>query len=327
MSKIDERLRRAAILIASLDDAVADQLLEQLPAEEAARLRRTVVELHGIAPGEERQVIGDFLRRPAAPAHPGVELDAGLARRLSQDHRPAQTDQGDSTKPFRFLHDAHGEKLTPFIAGERPQTIAVVISHLPDDRAAAVLATLEGELQAEVIQRLIDLDQADPEIVREVERGLESRMLEQAVTERRQESGLQSVARILDAARPALRRAIMTNLARHDRPLAQRLRPQRFEFDDLRGVDDATLATILAAAGSELARLALAGADEELVERILGPLTPLEAKKMRRMIENLGPVRLSDVEEAQREVARIACQLALEGRIDLPNGAEVLAKA
>lgn len=319
MNRIDERLRRAAILIASLDDATADQLLEQLPAEEAARLRRTVVDLDGVAAGEERQVIGDFLRRPTSPPHPGVEIDASLARRLSQDHPSPQRDESDSATPFRFLHDAQGEQLTPFIAGEHPQTIAVVISHLPDDRAAAVLATLEGELQVEVVQRLIDLDQADPEMVREVERGLQSRMLEQAVTERRRESGLQSMVRILDAARPALRRTIMANVARHDHSLARRLRPQQFEFDDLRGVDDATLAAILAAAGSELARLALAGADEELVARILGPLTPMEAKKMRRMIENLGPVRLSDVGEAQREIARIARQLALEGKIDLPR--------
>lgn len=326
MSKLDERLRRVAILIASLDDATADRLLDQLPAEEAGRVRRTVVELSDVPPIEEQEVLSEFLRKSkhSANVERGVELDPALAQRIGQSVAPAPAKRDGGEKPFRFLHQAHGEQLAPFIAGEHPQTIAVVISHLPDDRAAAVLASLEGELQAEVIQRLIDLDQADPDILREVERGLESRMLEQVEVERRRETGLESMARILDAARPAVRRAIMGNLAQHDRPLAERLRPQRFEFDDLLRVDEATLATILAAAGSELSRLALAGAREELVERILEPLNPAEAKKMRRMIERQGPMRLGDIEDAQREIARIARELALKGTIELPRSGEVL---
>ena len=325
MSKLNERLRRAAILIASLDDATADRLLEQLPAEEAAQVRRTVVELTQVAPIEEREIISEFLKKSPGKTEVerGVELAPGLAQRINRDAPPTQSHEGE--KPFRFLHEAHGEQLVPFIAGEHPQMIAVVVAHLPDDRAAAVLASLDGDLQADVIQRLIDLDQADPEILREVERGLESRMSEKVEVERRQETGLESMARILEAARPAARRAIMSNLTRRDRGLAERLHPQRFEFDDLRRVDDPTLAAILAAAGSELSRLALAGADEELVERILQPLNPAEAKKMRRMIERQGPMRLSDVEDAQREIARIARDLAMNGTIELPQRTELLA--
>ncbi|HVW39050.1 MAG TPA: FliG C-terminal domain-containing protein, partial [Pirellulales bacterium] len=216
-----------------------------------------------------------------------------------------------------FLHAARGDKITPFLVGEHPQTIAVVVSHLPDDRAAAVLAQLDGDLQAGVIRRLIDLDQADPEVVREIEVALESRMLEQALAERRQETGLESLERILEAAEPALRRRIVENLTRHSPHLVERFRPPEFEFDDLQRLDESTLATVLAAAGPEITRLALAGADAEFVNRILEPLSPAEAKKMRRMIERIGPVRLSDVEEAQRELARIAREMALEGTIEL----------
>lgn len=331
MKDSDDNLRRAAILVSSLDESMAEWLLDQLPEEDAARVRRMMVELRSIDADEEREIIGDFVRRrPAAAVRrdSGVELEVGLAERLSMaSHKPAPATNDDDQTPFRFLHAARGEKITPFIVGEHPQTIAVVVSHLPDDRAAAVLAELGGELQAEVIQRLIDLDQADPEVVREVERALESRMLEQALAERRHDSGLESVTRILDAAEPALRRRIMTNLSRHDHRLAERLRPQRFEFDDLHRVDDATLATILAAVGAEVARLALAGADPELITRVLAPLSPTEARKMRRMIERPGPVRLSDVELAQGEVARVARQLALEGTIDLPGGNPLLATA
>lgn len=328
MTKPNDNLRRAAILVLSLDDATAEAVLDQLPANDAAVVRRMMVDLDSVDPQEERRTIAEFMRRrPVARRASGVELDAGLAKRLASDVQPAATASTSDPKPFHFLHAGRGEKITPFLAGEHPQTIAVVVSHLPDDRAAAVLASLEPDVQAEVIGRLIDMDQADPEVVREVERALESRMLEQALAERRRESGFESVARILNTAQPALRRTIMTNLSRQDRGLAERLRPQQFDFEDLHGVDDATLATILAAAGIEISRLALAGADESLVQRVLRPLPPDEAKKVRRMIERLGPLRLTDIEEAQQEIARMARELALEGTIDLPASGRVLASS
>lgn len=326
MGKKEDALRRAAILVLSLDDATADAVLDQLPENDAAQVRRMMVDLDRIDADEERRTIDEFLRRRTpVRRESGVELELGRANRADIETLAAPAAIADN-RPFGFLRTARGENITPIITGEHPQTIAVVVSHLPDDRAAAVLASLNSDLQAEVIQRLIDLDQADPEVVREVERALESRMSEQTQAQRRRETGLASVARILEAAEPSLRRTIMSNLSRQDRPLAERLRPQRFEFEDLYEVDDATLATIFAAAGMEISRLALAGANESLLERIVKPLTPAEAKKMRRMIEQLGPIRLSDVEEAQHEVARIARQLALEGAIDLPAG-RVLAVA
>lgn len=316
----DEQLRRAAIVVLTLDESTADNVLGQLPPEDAARLRRIMVDLERVDGDEERHILGDFLRqRPKARSHhPGVELALSGGASATYDSMPRATPSADENAPFRFLHAARGDKITPFIAGEHPQTIAVVLSHMPDDRAAAVLARLDGNLQADVIRRLIDLDQADPEVVREVELALETRMLEHALAERRHETGLKSVIRILEAAEPALRRGIMSNLARHDRALAERFGPRQIEFDDLRCLDESTLATILATAGVELTRLALAGADAELVDRILAPFTAAEAKKMRRMIERIGPLRLTDVEEAQREVVRIARQLAIEGEIELP---------
>ncbi|HVX11045.1 MAG TPA: FliG C-terminal domain-containing protein [Pirellulales bacterium] len=328
MDRLDDNLRRAAILVMSLDEAAAEAVLERLPEDDAARVRRMLVELDGVDPDEERRTVDEFMRGRPPRQNRGVELDPRLARRIeATTKKTPATPPADDHRPFRFLHAARGEKITPFIAGEHPQTIAVIVSHLPDDRAADVLASLDAELQADVVERLIDLDQANPDVVREVEHALESRMLEQALAERRQESGLESVARILDAAEPSLRRSIMKNLSRHDRRLAERLRPQRFDFADLDQVDDATLAAIFGAVDAEVTQLALAGADERLVDRLLRLLGPVEAKKMRRTIERLGPMRLSDVEEAQHEVARVARQLVLDGAIDLQGGGHLLAVA
>ena len=335
MKTSDDNLRRAAILVASLDGPAADRVLEQLPEEDAARVRRMLVELDEIDHDEQQRVIGEFVRsrpavpsasRRAAPVAGGVELESGLARRLSLDGYAAPP-SNSSPRPFRFLHEAQSEAISPVLSGEHPQTIAIVVSHLPDDRAAALLATLEGELQADVIRRLVSLDQADPDILREVERGLESRLLEQAQVDRRRDAGLACVARMLEAATPAARREILANLAAHDRRLAAKLRPPALEFADLQRLDDEALASVLAAAETEVARLALAGADPALVERVLAQLSPAEARRVRRLIERLGPTSLSDVEQAQAELARIAHEMAVQGRIDLPWRATALVAA
>jgi flagellar motor switch protein FliG len=325
----EDKLRQAAIVLLTLDDEAVERILDQFSVEDASQLRRMMVGLDSVDGDEERRILSEFLRfHPVAADRP----DSGAELALSSAHHPTNVVKAgrpaptvDDQTPFRFLHAARGEKITPFLAGEHPQTIAVVVSHLPDDRAAAVLSQLDGALQADVVRRLIDLDQADPEMLREVEVALESRMLEQALAERRHDTGMVSVARILDAAEPALRRGILSNLARHDRSLAERICPKQFEFDELWQLDESALATVLASAGVEVTRLALAGADAELVGRILASLTAAEAKKMRRLIERIGPIRLSDVEEAQREIVRVAHQLVLEGMIDLPSQNGVLA--
>lgn len=327
------KLRKAAILVNSLDAQTADRILEQMPEEQAAQVRRMMVELGDIDSSEQQQVIDEFFdhgsTRPApddAESLDGVELDPELARRLNQVSRPAPRAVEHDAKPysgeppFRFLCEAHAARITPFLAGEHPQTIALVVSHLPPERAAAVLAALDGALQADVLRRLTDLDETDPEIMREVERGLESKILEQARSDRRRTAGLHAAAGILDAAEPAAKRTLLANLARHDRPLAGKLRqqPPEFDFDDFERLDDPALSRVFAVADTELTALALAGASPALVERLLAPLTPSERRQFNRSIENLGPLRLSDVEEAQRQIAELARQLAWEGELELP---------
>ncbi len=222
-------------------------------------------------------------------------------------------------QPFGFLAQARGDKLSTLLAGERPQTIALVVSHIPPDRAADVLGALEGALQVDVLRRLVDLDEADPNVLREVERGLESRILEQSRHELRCSAGLNAVAGIVEAAPPGLKKELQANLARHDRRLAGRLRPRTCEFADLQRMDHDTLATLLSEVDPDLTLLALAAAPLELVDRVLAQFSPQVAKEVRRTIESLGPTRLADIDEAQRRITERARQLSLDGRIQLPR--------
>ena len=157
-------------------------------------------------------------------------------------------------------------------------------------------------MQADVIRRWGDLEKADPDILREVGRGLQSRINLQSQDEHRRTLGLARVARILAEAEPRLKQAILANVEAHDAELAGQLGPRRLEFDDLEQFDDASLATLLKSADPQVAILALAGARASLVQRVIQNLPTRAAKVLRRSLDHMGPTRISDVEQAQENL-------------------------
>jgi flagellar motor switch protein FliG len=320
-------IRKAAVLVASLSRRAADRVLDQMDPQQAQAVRQMMVELGPIDPDEQRQVVEEFFRvRPMVPGKhpPGIELDGRLAERLSLGATRFSSDEAppcDPTEgpPFRFLRRAEAEKLAGLLASERPQAIALVLSHLPPEQVGNVLARLAPALQVDVIRRLVDLEETDPDILRDVERALEARFSEQVLMQRRRMAGVSAVAGILKASQRQVGVQILNNLASHDRQLAERLSPERFEFDEIGQLDDVTLATILNAAEPDLIVLALVGETPERIQRVLQALPESEAELVRHELDHLSPTRLSDVEEAQRQIAALARRLAMEGRIELPR--------
>ena len=311
-------LRKAAILVSNLDTAAADAVLDQLTPEQAQEVRRLVVEMETIDGNEQQRVIDEFVRvGPMVPSKcpPGIELDGRLAwlgaGGSAPDEPPAERPSASAndrptSRPFQSLRDAETDKLVRVLADERPQTIAVVLSHLGPQRAAAVLARLSADLQTEVIHRLVDLEEADPEILREVESALQTRLSEQVQMQRRRVAGIQAITGILDAADDGTGMQILDNLAVRDHVLAERLGPKPVEFDDLEDLDDDTLVTIFDAAGRDLMVPALLGATPAMVRRVLAQLPTVQAEAIRKQLLSPGPIRLRDVEEARHQVARLA---------------------
>jgi flagellar motor switch protein FliG len=320
-------IRKAAILVASLDPATADKTLETLSSDQAQRVRQAVADLGPIDPKEQRRVIDEFFRVGSMvprQSPPGIELDARLPRKLSQPQARSAPGEPRSSRetdhrPFCFLHEAQGDRLAGILTGERPQTIALVLSHLPPERAGYVLAQLRGPLQAEVIRRLVELEETDPEILREVERALESRLSQQVHMRRRRVAGLKAASGILEACDGRIGVHILDNLAKHDQPLARRLGPPSLDFDDLAGWDDATLTTVFQAVEPDLAMTALVGAPPEMIDRALRHLPPSEAATVRHKLDHPGPIRLRDVEDARQQIADRARGLAMQGHIRLPS--------
>ena len=410
---MDAKLRKAAILVASLDPQSADALLQLIGPEQAQRIRMAVVDLTDVDADERGRVIEEFLvqngrREPLD--HSGIELDGALA---SQFQRPAIVHHSEPAAsqpdrpPFRFLHEAAGDTLARFLHREHPQTIAVVLSHLPPARASEVVVRLDPPLQVEVLRRIAELDQMDPEILREVERGLHSLLADELNLVQRRSAGLAAVDAILRATDRSQRTQVMSHIKRHANPLAQQLgtaaisKPQAarpshahaalaqptdrglpatpnptrapasrdtasypasvpfprpsnatsrpdsmlpyaaanaapapltpvarrpIPFANLVHLGDATLAKLFQQADAETLLLALTGAPRELVDRLVKHLSAREAREFRRRLENVGALRLRDVERAQEQLGLLAAQLIDEEQFGTsPRGFAVAA--
>lgn len=304
-------IRKAAVLVASLDHISADLLLDQLDERQADMVRQAVMELDDIDDDERRRVINEFcgispLVPDASPA--GIELTDLPPRRT--DSRQASEEAVENSSPFGFLHDTENEKLAELLDDERPQTVALVLSHFPPVRAADVLDQLAPALQVEVVRRLVDLDKTDPQTLREIEDALETRLARLFDIECRRSAGPQSVVRMLDSCNGSVRRRILENIAVEDCSLAERFGRREPSFDDIAHCSDAVLAEIYRTVDSEVFEAALLGMPSLLFERFLRCMSPNEAKLTRRKLACPGPIRLSDVDEARREIALLADQLA-----------------
>ena len=310
-------LRKAAILVTALDPAAADQLLEQMGEQQAARVRSAVMELPDIDSSEQEAVLAEFFGKPATRSEPddGVELELSGAQPATVPPRS----EDRSANSFEFLQHASGEQLARKLAHEHPQLIAVVVANLPAEKAAELLERLPRPLREEVLDRLTDLEDADAETLVELHRVL--MQIFAGIYRAPRQSGprydhLQSILGHLR--RNAQRDSSHTAVApvprmEHQSPSRPRPQPDRttppapaIAFDQLLSLSAADFFAIFDEADPRVVMLALAGAPRRLFERYLAQFSTERALEFERHVEHLRPLRLRDVEAAQRELAILA---------------------
>ncbi len=227
----NQRFRKAAILVASLDAQSADALLDEMPPEDAARVRHAVMELGEIDPQEQQRIIRDFVGQQSrgTVAHgPGVELAPSLAARLGTEpasgtSAPPHPPSDSTGMPFRFLEHVEAADLVEVLLREHPQTTAIVISHLPPARAADVLRRLPRSLQSEALIRIARLKALAADVVRDIEHEMQSLLQNRRQLEPVAPQGLAAIQAILLATASPERQALLDELVRQDQALASRL--------------------------------------------------------------------------------------------------------
>jgi flagellar motor switch protein FliG len=318
-------LHNAAVLLMSLpeDDAAAvlaklePKLVEQVSIE-IARTRRVSSE-------EQEQVIREFSEaNPAAGAHGGgLELAKSLVKKALGGGANSTLDnirQSIEAIPFGFLRHVDSQNILTYLVDEHPQTIALILSHLQPTFGAEVLAGLPSERQVAVVHRMARMGQTNPEIIHEVERGLERRMASVMTQSFRAAGGVESVAAMLNVSDRGTERTILESLALENAELADEIRRLMFVFEDISKFGDKDLQIILRNVDNQQWALALKGASDELKEKILKNMSQRATDMLKEEMEFLGAVKRSLVEAQQQKIVDVVRGLQESGEIELTVG-------
>ena len=212
-------------------------------------------------------------------------------------------------------------QIVSFLSDEHPQTLALVLAHVPADLASHVLAGLTRDLQADVAHRIAVMDRTSPELIRQVESSLERRLSSLGVrSDLSTVGGLQPLVDIINRADRATERMILDGLEELDPQLAEKVRAQMFMFEDIAALDDRTIQLIVRQVQITDLATALKGVAEHVKNKIMQNMSERAALNLAEQIDILGPVRINVVEEAQASVVRAVRQLEESGEIMLSRG-------
>jgi len=222
-----------------------------------------------------------------------------------------------SSRPIEILDWMDARSIAELISDEHPQIVALVVSYLDSGLGADVLGLLPEDMQAEVIRRIATLKTVGPDALRELEDVMQRKFKANTSLRATQVGGIDAAARIMNFTQQAMEGRIMKDIAKGDKGLMLAIQESMFVFDTLIMSDDKSLQTLLRSVDTELLILALKGADEPLQEKLFSCMSKRAAANIMDEMEALGPVRLTEVQSAQKEIINVARRLSDEGSIVL----------
>tara|TARA_B100000405_G_scaffold138836_1_gene97184 strand:+ start:19 stop:1059 length:1041 start_codon:yes stop_codon:yes gene_type:complete len=322
--KVDELdgVVKSAILLLSLDEASASNLLRCLPQDVVQEITASLAALEEVPNELVESVVEEFYDLQLANRY---VREGGLdyARRLLREsldperatHVIGQIEQQVQRTPFNFLQRVEGETLLTFIQDEHPQTIALIVSHLGHARASEILVGLPESKQIEVVRRVANMEQMNPDIVQEVEAGLEDRLSNMLASSSERVGGVQTVAEVLNLCDRTTEKKIMDGMEAGNPELVEDIRRLMFVFEDILFVDDKGIQGVLREIDNTELSMALKTASEELKDKVFSNMSNRAAETILEDMEYMGPVRLSDVEAAQQRIVDVVRRLEDAGEL------------
>jgi flagellar motor switch protein FliG len=313
---------KSAILLLSLDESCASSLLRCMPQDVVQEVTAALATLDEVPNDLVEGVIEEFYNLQLANRY---VREGGLdyAKRLLQEsldpdqaaHIIGQIETQVQRSPFSFLQRVEGETLLTFIQDEHPQTIALIVSHLGHARASEILVGLPEDKQIEVVRRVASMDQTNPDIVQEVEAGLEDRLSNMLASSSERVGGVQTVAEVLNLCDRTTEKKIMDGMEDGEPELVEEIRRLMFIFEDIIHVDNKGIQCVLREIDNSELSLALKTASDELKEKVFSNMSTRAAEMIMEDMEYMGPVRLSDVESAQQRIVDVVRRLEDAGEL------------
>ncbi len=323
------RLDQAAVLLMSLGEKDAAAVLRHLGPKEVQRLGAAMTQLQNIERNQVEEVIENFLSDARTLTGLGVGADSYirnmLVEALGEDKANSLVDRillGGNTTGLDTLKWMDPRSVADLIRHEHPQIQSIVVAYLDSDQAAEVLANVSEKQRLDIIMRVAALDSVHPTALQELNDILEKQFSGNASSQTKAMGGTKVAAEIMNNMEGSMEGELMEAIKEIDEDLGGQIQDLMFVFEDLKKVDDKGIQALLREVSSEVLILALKGSDEELKEKIFKNMSKRAAELLRDDLEAKGPVRLSEVEGAQKEILTIARRMADSGEIMLGGGGE-----
>lgn len=319
---------KAAILMITLGPDLSAQVMKHLGEEDIDVLTLQIASTRRVEQDIKDKVLEEFNDMCLAQEYleeGGIEYAKKLLEKaLGKDQARTVLTRLTSSlqvRPFDTVRKSDGAQILNFLESESPQTIALVLSYLSPSQSAAILASLEPDLQVEVARRISLMDRTSPDVVKEIERILERKILSLVGQDYAQAGGIEAIVDILNNVDRQTERTILNALEMESPDLAEEIKRRMFLFEDIVYLDDRSVQRFLR--DVDLSRdlpLALKTASEEVKNKFYRNMSSRAVETLKESIDYLGPVRVRDVEEAQQRIVALIRRLEEQGEIIIGRG-------
>jgi flagellar motor switch protein FliG len=317
-------VEQAAILLLTLGEQDAAQVLKHLGAKDVQRVSAAMTQLAGISREDVSNALGQFAARVEQQTSFGI--DSGdyvrkvLTEALGTDKAGSVIDRvlrGRSSRGLEAVKWMEPKAIASMLRHEHPQIVAIVLSYLEPDQAGAVLVAMPEAVRADVIVRVAMLDGVHPSALNELDEVLEKQFSGSGASKASGFGGPKAAAEILNLVGAASEGKIIEEIGKSDAALSQRLQDLMFVFDDLISIDDRGMQELLREVPGDKLIVALKATNEELKQKFFKNMSERASQMLKDDLEAKGPVKLSEVEAAQKEILVTARRMADEGRVQL----------
>jgi flagellar motor switch protein FliG len=321
-------IHNAAVLLTTLPEEEAVSVMGKLDPKQVEQVSIEIARLKAVGSEEQERVIMEFAQsNPAAVGSNsgGLDLAKSLVQKALGNNANDTLDNirhSIEAVPFAFLRQIDSQNILTYIIDEHPQTIAVILSHLPAGVSAEILAGLPTDRQLSVVQRIAAMGQTSPEIIQEVEQGLENRMSSVMSQSFENAGGVEAVAKMLNVSDRATERTLLENLTQENASLVDEIRRLMFVFEDICKFPDKDIQSILKNVETSQWSLALKGSSEDLKQKVFSNMSKRAGEMLTEEMEYLGAVKLSVVEQKQQEIVDIVRHMEDSGEIELNTSGE-----
>ncbi len=318
--------QKAAVLLITLGPDAASQVLKELSQTEAQMVVGEIAKLKEIPPELKDEVVEEFLdvsQRKNEATEGGTEFASELLRKAIGGKKAQEmlrkAMEGYEINPLELIKSSEPEELTKHLQEEHPQIIALILAFLPRDLASQVLLNLPEETSRDVIKRMAVTERISPQIIKEVTDLLGEKLDTGSALGVEAFDGVKTAAELLSFLGASTAKDILDDLEKVNPEMAQKMQEFLFMFDDIAHLDDRSVQRLLKEIDTKQLTFALKAASEEVKKRFLQNMSERAQEALREDMELLGPVRVSEVEEAQRAIAATVRNLSYAGEIIIPR--------